>query len=108
MAKMVVMTLKKVPPSLHGELSRWMIEVQQGVYVGYFGEAIRQRLWDKVVQKSSGFGYCTQIYQSKHEQGFEILTHGNQDYNKITLDGYQLIANKDARYAELAEKFLTP
>ena len=51
------MTLEKVPDSLRGELSRWLLEVQTGVYVGAVSATVRDLLWDKVVQHSRA-GRC--------------------------------------------------
>lgn len=101
--RMVVITLEKVPPSLRGELSRWMIEVQTGVYVGSMSAKIRDDLWNKVVQHA-GAGRCTQLYQANNEQGFLIRTHGEMNRSVIELDGYQLVAVKNARYQALLPK----
>ena len=47
---MIVMTLEAVPPALRGELSRWLLEVQPGVYVGN-GYAINaSTYWGRVVR----------------------------------------------------------
>ena len=58
---MIVMTLERVPPSLRGELTRWLIEVQTGVYVGTVSAAVRDLLWEKVVQHART-GRCTQVF----------------------------------------------
>lgn len=100
---MVVITLEKVPPSLRGELSRSMIEVQTGVYVGTMTAQVRDDLWNKVVQYA-GSGRCTQLYHANNEQGFLIRTHGEMNRCVIEIDGYQLVAVKNARYHALLPK----
>ena len=40
-----VITLKKVPNSLRGDLTRWMQEIATGVYVGNFNSRVREALW---------------------------------------------------------------
>lgn len=97
---MIVMTLESVPPSLRGELTRWLIEVQTGVYVGHVSATVRDLLWDKVMQHAR-LGRCTQLYRSNNEQGFSIRMHGEQRRTLVDLDGYQLVAVKDARYDTL-------
>lgn len=101
---MVVMTLEKVPDSLRGELSRWLIEVQTGVYVGAVSATVRDLLWDKVVQHARA-GRCTQLYRSNNEQGFTIRMHGEARRQLVDIEGYQLVAVKDARYEKLLPDF---
>lgn len=43
---MTVITLKSVPQSLRGDLTRWMQEIATGVYVGNFNSRIREYLWN--------------------------------------------------------------
>ena len=38
-----VVTLKSVPPSLRGDLTKWMQEIAIGVYVGNFNSRIREK-----------------------------------------------------------------
>ena len=40
---MVVMILERVPPSLRGELTRWMLELRAGVFVGTLNLPSHQR-----------------------------------------------------------------
>ena len=49
---MVVMILERVPRSLRGELTRWLVEVDTGVFVGRVSAAVRELLWEKVVEKA--------------------------------------------------------
>ena len=104
---MVVMTLEKVPESLRGELSRWLIEVQTGVYVGSVSAVVRDLLWDKVVQHARS-GRCTQMYRTNNEQGFAIRMHGDPSRTLVNIEGYQLIAVKNARYETLRGDFQPP
>ncbi len=101
---MVVMTLEKVPASLRGELSRWLIEVQTGVYVGNVSATVRDLLWDKVVQHARS-GRCTQLYRSNNEQGFVIRMHGEARRKLVDIEGYQLVAVKNAHYNDLLPSF---
>ena len=45
---MVVLIVTAVKPGLRGELTRWMIEPQAGVFVGNLSGRVRDRLWEKV------------------------------------------------------------
>jgi len=44
---MVVLIVESAPPSLRGELSKWMLEPRAGVYVGTISGAVRDLLWEK-------------------------------------------------------------
>lgn len=100
------MTLEKVPDALKGELSRWLIEVQTGVYVGQVSATVRDLLWDKVVQHART-GRCTQLYRINNEQGFSIRMHGEARRSLVDVDGYQLVAVKDARYEKYRAALIT-
>lgn len=104
---MLVMTLEAVPESLRGELSRWLIEVQPGVYVGNASALVRDLLWDKAVGHTRR-GRCTQVYRASNEQGFVIRTHGDATRRVVSLDGYQLVAVRNARHAQLAGEYDPP
>ena len=45
---MVVLVLERVPTSLRGELTRWMLEPKAGVFVGTMSALVREQLWEKV------------------------------------------------------------
>lgn len=104
---MIVITLETVPPSLRGELSRWLIEVQPGVFVGNASALVRDLLWDKCVQHVRR-GRCAQVYRARNEQGFVIRVHGDPSRKVVDLDGYQLVAVRNARHAELDEVYRPP
>lgn len=99
---MTVIILESVPPSLKGELSRWMVEVSAGVYVGKVSALVRDLLWDKCVLYARK-GRCCQLYRANNEQGYLIRLHGEQGRALIDLDGLQLVALKDARWAQAQE-----
>lgn len=86
---MVVMVLERVPPSVRGELTRWMLEVHAGVFVGNPSAMVRDKLWDKVCQ-SAGQGGCVLLHADTSEQGFAIRTWGPtrraiEDYDGLLL-----------------------
>lgn len=68
---MVVILLERVPPSLRGELTRWLLEPKAGVFVGSISAMVRQKLWEKVC-RNAGEGSCVIIWSSNTEQGFQF------------------------------------
>jgi len=87
---MVVMILEKVPVSLRGELTRWLIEPHPGVFVGHVSAMVRDRLWDKCC-KACRDGGVVQIWSSNTEQRFQLRLHGNTRREVVDFEGLQLI-----------------
>jgi CRISPR-associated protein Cas2 len=86
---MTVIILQRVPASLRGELTRWLLEPQTGVFVGRPSAMVRERLWELIGDKLKG-GAALLIYRSDAEQGFTIMSHGNtartlRDFEGLTL-----------------------
>ena len=52
---MVVLVLERVPASLRGELSRWMLEARAGVFIGDVTAMVRDKLWEKGVWSGQGW-----------------------------------------------------
>jgi CRISPR-associated protein Cas2 len=78
-----------VPPTLRGELYRWLIHPKTGVFVGHVSGRVRDLLWARL-QKSMKKGAALLIFTSDSEQGFLIRTYGNtkkmiQDYDGLAL-----------------------
>ena len=87
---MVVMILEKVPASLRGELSRWLLEPQSGVFVGHVSGRVRDKLWEKACQKQKG-GSVFQIWSTNNEQHFQMRMFGRASRTIIEMEGLQLI-----------------
>lgn len=96
---MVVIVLESTPPSLKGELSRWMVEVTTGVYAGRVSALVRDLLWEKCVQHARR-GRCYQMYRTNSEQGFAIRMHGDVLRSVVDFDGLEFVAAKNAQWAE--------
>ena len=87
---MVVMILTKVPVSLRGELTRWLIEPRPCVFVGHVNAMVRDLLWTKCCQKK-GTGGVIQIWSTNTEQRFRMRAYGDTQREIIDLDGLQLV-----------------
>lgn len=87
---MVVLILEKVPTSLRGELTRWMIEPHPGVFVGHLSGMVRDKLWDKCCQKLREGG-AVQLWSTNNEQRFDIRTFGQTRRQVVDFDGLKLI-----------------
>lgn len=87
---MVVMILERAAPSLRGELTRWMLEPQAGVFVGSLSAVVRDKLWERACSKANGAG-CMLIYSTNTEQGFAFRFWGRTNREVADFDGLSLI-----------------
>ena len=86
---LTVITLKNVPPSLRGDLTKWMQEIATGVYVGNFSSSIRDLLWERIC-KQTDTGEATLCYESNNEIGYDFKTM-NSDRTILDSDGIPLV-----------------
>lgn len=93
---MIVMFLENVPPSLRGELTRWLIEPKPGVFVGHVSALVRDRLWEKCIKQRKDGGLI-QIWSTNTEQRFEMRSWGNTDRELVEFEGLWLIRHKTAK-----------
>jgi CRISPR-associated protein Cas2 len=90
---MLVMILEKVPTSLRGELTRWLIEPRSGVFVGHVSALVRDKLWEKCV-KRMGEGGLIQIWSTNTEQRFAVRSWGQTDRELVDMEGLWLVRKK--------------
>lgn len=105
---MIVLILEKAPPSLRGELTRWLHEPRANVYVGRTSALVRHKLWEKVKRDLGPQSGALLVHTSDTEPGFEIHTHGDTTRRVALFDGLQLIQrdhpNRDAAMKKLAAR----
>lgn len=102
---MTVITLTKVPPSLRGDLTKWMQEISTGVYVGNFNSKVRSNLWERITQ-NVGKGQATISYASRNELGYNFETcHTYREI--VNYEGIPLvkIPNNDKNSLDLKSGF---
>ena len=87
---MVVIILEKVPPSLRGILTRWMIEPHPGVFVGHLSARVRDKLWERCL-KAKRRGGVIQIWSTNNEQRFRMRMDGITKREIVDWEGVQLI-----------------
>lgn len=99
---MIVLILERVPVSLRGELTRWLLEAKPGVFIGRVSAMVRDKLWDKVCDdaspsrarkstataKSSG---ALLVHSADNEQGFAIRYYGETSRLVVDFEGLTLI-----------------
>ncbi len=86
---MVVVVLTAVPVGLRGYLTRWLLEIAPGVFVGRVSKRIREALWLRIVEMSKD-GRAIMVFAAENEQHFDFLVH-RHDWEVADLDGVNVI-----------------
>ncbi len=87
---MTVILMEKVPPSLRGEISKWLIELKAGVFVGKINALVREFIWEKCTKKA-GEGSVVMVWKTNNEQGFDIKHHKTAHYHPENFEGVWLV-----------------
>jgi CRISPR-associated protein Cas2 len=87
---MTVLITERLTSGLRGELTRWMLELKVGVFVGELPAGVRDRLWDRVVRLAGG-GAAHLIETAQSEQGFKIRSAGKTAKRVRSFDGLLLL-----------------
>ena len=86
---MIVVTLTDCPPRLRGDLSKWLLEISTGVYVGQLNKRVREELWKRICDNLPR-GRATMVYSANNEQHMEFLLH-NTVWQSMDFEGLTLI-----------------
>lgn len=95
---MIVITLTSCPPKLRGDLSKWLCEINTGVYVGNLSARVRDGLWLRVCENLDN-GKATMVYSTNNEQHLEFRVH-NGDWIPVDFDGITLMKRPLAKSYE--------
>ncbi len=86
---MIVLSVTDCPPSLRGDLSKWLLEINTGVYVGKVSARVREELW-KRVKEHLKHGRATLVFTTNNEQGMDFYVH-NTTWKPVDFDGLKLM-----------------
>ncbi|PRX51086.1 CRISPR-associated protein Cas2 [Prauserella shujinwangii] len=109
---MTIVVLTAVPPGLRGHLTRWLLEISPGVFVGYLSARVRELMWDRVIEFVDD-GRALLVYSVQGEQRLAFEVHGH-DWTPVDFDGITLMrrqtvpdyvpANRPPRKREPSER----
>ena len=77
------------PPRLRGDLSKWLCEINTGVYVGNVSGRVRDAIWERVCQNLKN-GRATMVFSTNGEQKMDFRVH-NTTWTPVDFDGIQLM-----------------
>lgn len=86
---MVVVVLTACPQGLRGDLTRWLLEISSGVYVGHISARVRDRLWERIKGQIRS-GKAIMVYSAGNEQHLAFRVH-RSDWTPVQCDGLELI-----------------
>lgn len=86
---MIVLTLSSCPATLRGDVTKWLTEIDTGVFVGQASARVRDELWKRVC-KHIGNGRAVMAFTTRNEQGYSYYTC-NTPWKTVDYDGIVLI-----------------
>lgn len=81
--------LPTVRPACGGDLTKWLCEINAGVYVGRVSAKVREELWKRICQHLKN-GQATMVFNAANEQGMDFYTW-NSTWKPVDLDGIKLM-----------------
>ena len=103
---MIIMVLNNVPLGIRGDLTRWLVEVKGGVYIGQVSARVRDKLWEKC-RENKRTGGVFQAWSTNNEQGFRMRMDGIVDRQIVDWEGVELIQetiNTDSEKKEVKNR----
>lgn len=86
---MITLVLSACPAGLRGDLTKWLLEISPGVFVGEVSARVRDLLWKRTVELCKD-GRALLIFSAATEQGFSYRTH-NHEWEPVDCDGVLLL-----------------
>lgn len=87
---MITLVLSASPAKLRGHLTRWLMEVSPGVYVGKVSARVREELW-ALTKANLDSGRAILTYPTnKNEQGFIVEVH-RSNWEPVDMEGLVLM-----------------
>lgn len=92
---MIVLVLTACPAGLRGQLTRWLMEIAPGVFVGHLSARVRDQLWVRVTDLA-GNGRALMVHSVRGEQRLAFKVY-NHDWVPTDFDGHVLMMRPDAK-----------
>lgn len=86
---MLVITISNCPSKLRGDLTKWLIEIDTGVFVGNLNPRVRDAVWQRIGE-NIGNGRATMVFGTNGEQKLKFRIC-NSDWVPVDFDGITLV-----------------
>ena len=74
---MIVIVVSACPVGLRGHLTRWLLEISAGVFVGKVTTRVRELLWHRTIDMVKT-GRAIMVFTADNEQGLDFRTHKHE------------------------------
>lgn len=91
---MMVLVVTACPAGLRGDLTKWLLEISPGVFVGRPSGRIRDLLWERCVSLCKD-GRAILVFSSDNEQGLDFRVH-RHEWEPVDFDGVTLMRRTTA------------
>ena len=103
---MVVVVLSACPEGLRGDLSKWLLEISAGVFVGFVSARVRELLWERITELAKD-GRAIMVHSIKSEQRMAFRVHRNQ-WHPVDMDGVTMIMRPAPKKDHVDEPDIRP
>lgn len=86
---MTVIVVAACPIGLRGHLTRWLLEISPGVFVGKISARVRDLMWVRVIEMVST-GRAIMVYTASNEQGLAFEVH-DHNWEPVDFEGINLM-----------------
>jgi CRISPR-associated protein Cas2 len=86
---MIILDVENVPSKIRGILSRRLLEIRAGLFVGSLSKRATEQLWEDVVAENPPAALL--VYPAKNELGIEIIAIGKHQYEVSDNYGIPLV-----------------
>ena len=86
---MTVIVVAACPVGLRGHLTRWLLEISPGVFVGKIPARVRDLMWERVVDMVRT-GRAIMVHSANNEQGLAFAVH-EHDWIPVDVEGVHLM-----------------
>lgn len=95
---MTVIVVAACPVGLRGHLTRWLLEISAGVFVGRVSARVRDLLWERTVDMART-GRAIMVFAADNEQGLDFRVH-QHDWTPIDVEGVMLMLRPNPQTAQ--------
>ncbi|WP_216215618.1 type I-E CRISPR-associated endoribonuclease Cas2e [Amycolatopsis aidingensis] len=86
---MTVIVVAACPVGLRGHLTRWLLEIAPGVFVGTINSRVRNLVWLRVVDMVKT-GRAIMVHSAPNEQGLAFTVH-DHEWEPVDFEGINLM-----------------
>ncbi|OLT21193.1 type I-E CRISPR-associated endoribonuclease Cas2 [Pseudonocardia sp. CNS-139] len=86
---MTVIVVAACPVGLRGHLTRWLLEISTGVFVGKVSARVRDLLWIRTIEMVKN-GRAIMVYAADNEQGLAFEVH-RHEWTPVEIEGLTLM-----------------